>query len=159
MDHIDGMINSKLISENLCLIDSCTMHTIFKNKKYFQYLILNKTSVNIILGSSNLIEGSGRANIILPKGTKFCIDDALYSSKSRKKLISFKDTHVNGYHVEIIYEGNNEYLYITSIILGQKLILDKLLPFSSGLYYTTIRTIESYVVMHQKCSNPNMVML
>jgi hypothetical protein len=35
----------------------------------------------------------------------------------------------------------------------------KLHAFSSGLYYTTIRTIESHVVMHQKCSNPKMFML
>jgi hypothetical protein len=159
MDHIDGMINSKMIGENLYLVDSCTTHTIFRDKKYFQYLILNKASVNTILGSSNLIKGSGRANIILPKGIKFCIDDALYSSKYRRNLINFKDTYVNGYHVETTNEGSNEYLYITSIILGQKPILDKLLPFSSGLYYTTIRTIESHVVMHQKCSNPNMIML
>jgi hypothetical protein len=84
MDHTDGMINFKMIGEDLCLVDSCTTHTILRDKKYFQYLILNKASVNTISGSSNLIEGSGRANIILPKGTKFCINDALYSSKYRR---------------------------------------------------------------------------
>jgi hypothetical protein len=81
-------------------------------------LILNKASINTISGSSNLIEGFGRANVILQKKTKFCIDDALYSSKFKRNLISFKDIHLNGYHVEIINEGNDEYLYITSIILG-----------------------------------------
>jgi hypothetical protein len=84
MDHTDGMINFKMIGEDLCLVDSCTTHTILRDKKYFQYLILNKASVNTISGSSNQIEGSGRANIILPKGTKFCINDALYSSKYRR---------------------------------------------------------------------------
>jgi hypothetical protein len=83
----------------------------------------------------------------------------LHSSKFRRNLISFKDIRLNGYHVEITNEGNDEYLYITSIISGQKLILEKLTAFSSGLYYTTIRTIESHVVMHQKCSNPKMFML
>jgi hypothetical protein len=73
MGHIDGMINSKMIGENLCLVDSCTTHTILRDKKYFQNLILNKANVNTISGLSNLIESSGRANIILPKGTKFCI--------------------------------------------------------------------------------------
>jgi len=159
MSHTDGVINSKMIGEDLCIADSCTTHTILRNKKYFQLLITNKSSVNTILGSSNLIEGSGRANIILPKRTKFCIDDALYSSKSRRNLISFKDIRLNGYHVETTNEGNGEYLYITSIILGQKLILKKPSAFSSGLYYTTIRTIESHVVMHQKCYNPKMFML
>jgi transposase InsO family protein len=158
MGHIDGMINFKMICEDLCLANSCTTHTILREKKYFQYLILNKASVNIISGSSILIEGSGRANIILPKGTKLCIDDTLYSSKSRRNLINFKDIRLNGFHVETTNEGSDKYLYITSIILGKKLILKKLSAFSSGLYYTTIRTIESYVVMHQKCSNPKMFM-
>jgi hypothetical protein len=67
MSYIDGMINSKMISEDLCLADSCTTHTILRDKKYFQNLILNKASVNTISGLANLIEGSGRANIILPK--------------------------------------------------------------------------------------------
>jgi hypothetical protein len=154
MGHNDGMINFKMIGEDLCLADSCTTHTILRDKKYFQHLILNKASVNTISGSSN-----GRANIILLKGTKFCIDDALYSSKSRRNLISVKDIRLNGYHVETTNEGSAEYLYITSIISGQKLILEKLLSFSSGLYYTIIRTIESHVVMHQKCSNPKMFIL
>jgi hypothetical protein len=157
------MINSKMIGEDLCLdlciADSCTTHTILRDKKYFQYLILNKASINTISGSSNLIEGSERANIILPNGTNFCIDDALYSSKSRRNLISFKDIRLNGYHVETTNEGSDEYLYITSIISGQKLIMEKLYAFSSGLYYTTIKTIESHVVMNQKCSNPKIFML
>jgi hypothetical protein len=67
MGHIDGMINSKMIGEDLCLVNSCTTHTILRDKKYFQNLILNKAIVNTISGLSNLIEGSGRANIILPK--------------------------------------------------------------------------------------------
>jgi hypothetical protein len=119
------MINSKMIGEDLCLADSCTMHTILRNNKYFQYLILNKANVKTILGSSNLIEDSGRANIILPKGTKFSIDDALYSSKFRRNLISFMNIHLNGYHVETTNEDSDEYLYITSIISSQKLLLEK----------------------------------
>jgi hypothetical protein len=35
MGHIDEMINSKMISEDLCLEDSCTTHTILRDKKYF----------------------------------------------------------------------------------------------------------------------------
>jgi hypothetical protein len=123
--------------------------TIIQDKKNFQNLILKKASGNTISSSSNLIEGFERANIILPKGTKFCIDNALYFSKSRINLISFKDIRLNGYHVETTNEGNDEYFYITSIISGQKLILEKLTAFSSGIYYTTIRIIESHVVMHQ----------
>jgi hypothetical protein len=131
-----------------CLADNATTHTILTDNKYFQQLILSKAKVNTISGSSNLIEGFGRANIMLPRGTKIRIDDALYSSKSRRNLLSFKDIHGNGYHIETNNEGNEEYLYITSMILGQKLVLEKLSIFSSRLYYTTMRTIEANVAMH-----------
>ncbi|KAG2713178.1 hypothetical protein I3760_04G163900, partial [Carya illinoinensis] len=102
--------------ENICLADNCTTHTILKNKKYFQCLTLNRTNVNTISSFLNLIEGFRRANIMLPKETKFYINDALYSSKSRRNLLSFKDIRHNGYHVETINKGNNEHLYIISMI-------------------------------------------
>ena len=139
-------------SENFCLADSATTHTILKDKKYFQSLILCKANVNTILGSSNLIEGSGRAIIMLSKDTKLCIDDVLYASKSSRNLLSFKDIRYNGYHIETNNEDSEKFLYITSIVSGQKLILEKLSIFSFGLYYTTMRTIETNVAIHQKCS-------
>ena len=94
-----------------------------KIKKYFQNLKLCETNVDTILGSSNLIEGFGRVTIMLLKGTKFCIDDVLYSSKSSRNLLSFKDICYNGYHIETNNEGSEEFLYITSILSDQKLIL------------------------------------
>jgi hypothetical protein len=117
MSLIDGF-NSNMMGEDFCLADSTTTHTILKDKKYFQQLSLSKAYVNTISGSSNLIEGFGRANIMLLKGTKLYIDDALYSSKSRRNLLNFKDIHHNGYHIETNNKGNEEYLYITSIVLG-----------------------------------------
>ena len=69
------------------------------------------------------------------------------------------DIRRNGYHIETTNEGRKEYLYITSNVSGRKLVLEKFSALSSGLYYTTIRTIESYTVMHQKCSNPKLFML
>jgi hypothetical protein len=47
----------------------CMIHNdgMIQENKHFQYLILNKASFNTISRSSNLIEGSGRANIILSK--------------------------------------------------------------------------------------------
>ena len=50
-------------------------------------------------------------------------------------------------------EENIECLCITSIISGKKCILEKLPAFSSGLYYTNIRMIESYTVVNQKFTN------
>ena len=80
-------------SENFCLADSATTHTILKDKKYFQSLKSCKANVNTISGSLNLIEGFERVIIMLPKGIKLCIDDALYSSKSSRNLLNFKDIH------------------------------------------------------------------
>ncbi|KAB2052786.1 hypothetical protein ES319_A12G145100v1, partial [Gossypium barbadense] len=98
--------------EDLCLAYSATTHTILKDKKYFSHLTMSNTHVNTISGSSKLIKGSGRAIILLPKGTKFIIDDALYSTKSQRSLLSFKDIRLNGYHIETMNEKNVKYLYI-----------------------------------------------
>ncbi|TYJ27310.1 hypothetical protein E1A91_A07G177600v1, partial [Gossypium mustelinum] len=101
--------------------------------------------VNTISGSSKLIECFRRAIILLPKGTKFVINDALYSTKSQKILLSFKDIRLNGYHIETMNEKNIEYLYITNVKCGKKYVLDRLAGFSSGLYYTHKTAIESHV--------------
>ena len=53
-----------------------------------------------------------------------------------------------GYHIETMNKDNVEYLYITSIISSQKLIMQKFPAFSSMLYHTTIKPIELYVVMN-----------
>ena len=84
-------LNFKMIEGDVCLADCATTHTILIEKIYFFNLITTNTSVSIISGTSNLIEGSGRANIVLPNGTRFHINHALYSSKSRRNLLSFKD--------------------------------------------------------------------
>ena len=88
MSLIDGF-NFKMMGEDFCQVDSVTTYTILKDKKIFSIIILNKAYVNTISSSSNLIEDFGRANIMLPKGTKLYIDDALYSSKSQKKFTQF----------------------------------------------------------------------
>ena len=51
-------------------------------------------------------------------------------------------------------DGNKECLYITSIISGKNIIAEKLSTFSSGLYHTTIKFIESNVVVNQKFNDP-----
>ena len=117
-------------------------------KKYFSNISLVKSNVNTISGLVDLIQGSERENIILPRGTKIHINDALYSTKSKRNFLSFKDICQNGYHIETMNDDSNEYLLITSIIYGEKHILEKLLSFSCGLYQTIIRPIESYVVMN-----------
>ncbi|TYG80371.1 hypothetical protein ES288_D02G210900v1, partial [Gossypium darwinii] len=106
--------------------------------------------VNTISGSSKLIEGFGRAIILLPKGTKFVINDAIHFIKSQRNLLSFKDIHLNGYHIDTMNEKNIEYLYITNVEYGKKYVLERLPAFSSGLYYTHISAIETHVTTNQK---------
>ena len=94
-----------------------------------------------------------------PNGTRFHINDVLYSSNSRRNLLNFNDVRKNGYHIETMNKDNVEYLYITSIIFYQKLIMEKPSHFSFGLYHTTIKPIESYVVVNQKFNNPKVFVL
>ena len=123
-------------------------------------MTLIKANVSTISGTTtNLVEGFRRANIMLLNGTRFHINNALYSSKSRKNLLSFKDIRRNEYHIETMDENNVEYLYITSIISSQKLIMEKLLVVSSRLYHTIIMPIESYVVINQKFNDPKVFVL
>ena len=96
---------------------------------------------------------------MLPCNTIFHINNALYSIRSRKNMLSFKDIRHHGYHIETTYDNNKEYLCITDIVSSQKLVVEKLPAFSSGLYYTTITTIELNMVMNQKLSHPNIFML
>ena len=122
-------------------------------------MTLIKANISTISGTTNLVEGSRRANITLPNGTRFHINDALYFKKSRRNLLSFKDIYINGYLIETMNGDNVKYLYITSIISGQKLIMEKLLAFSFGLYHTIIMPIESYVIINQKFNDPKVFVL
>ena len=74
-----------------CLVDCATTHTILRDKKYFSTFTLAQSNVHTISGPVDLIKGSGRATIILQKDTKFHIEDALYSNKYSRNLLSFKD--------------------------------------------------------------------
>ena len=96
----------KMNDSDICLPDNATTHTILREKKYFLNLIVTNASVSTIFSTSDLTEGSGRENIMLPNGTRFHINDALYSSKSKRNFLSFKDIRKNGYHIETMNEGN-----------------------------------------------------
>ncbi|KAK9097848.1 hypothetical protein Syun_024893 [Stephania yunnanensis] len=69
---------------DICLADCATTHTILKNREYFSNLNLAEANVQTISGISNLINGSGRANIMLPGGTTIHVDNALYSKNPKK---------------------------------------------------------------------------
>jgi len=100
-----------------------------------------------------MIEGSERANIIFSKGTRFIIDNALFSTKSRRNLLSFKDIHHNRYYIETTNE-NDKYLHIVSNVSTKKNI-GKNIILSSGLYYTSISTIKTNAIMNQNFNKTN----
>ena len=129
----------------------------FERKKYFFNLIVTNASVSTISSISDLIEGSGRANIMLPNGARFHINDALYSSKSTRNLLSFKDICKNGYHIETMNKGNKESLYITSIIYGKKIVAKKLPAFSSGssMIRQIMKQSHGHPLKNQKILLPN----
>ena len=66
-------LSDTMNGEDICLADSATTHTIFRTTKYFEHITMIRAGVNTISGSSNIIEGSGKANIVLPNGTKLCL--------------------------------------------------------------------------------------
>ena len=71
---------------------------------------------------------------MLQNGTIFHINDMLYSSKSTRNLLSFKDIHKNGFHIETMNDSNIECLYNTFIVYDKDLVVEKLLVISSELY-------------------------
>ena len=105
-------------------------------------------NVTTISSNANCIEGFRRTNILLLGRTKFIIDDALLSTKSKINLLSFKDIQRNEYYMETMNEDDIEYLYITSIVSCEKCVLEKLFVFSFVLYYTNISTIEVHATMN-----------
>ena len=139
-----------------CLVDCATTHTILLDKKYFSNLTLVPFNVQTISGLIDLIKGSGRATIVLPNGTKCQIDDSLYSNKSNRNLLSFKDICQNGYHIEIMSHNGNEYLLITG---QKKKKFEQLISSLYGLYQTTIRPLESHIVMNQNFNDTKAFLL
>ena len=76
---------------SLLRIDQLYAIWILRDEKYFSNFTLAQSNVHTISGPVNLIKGSSKATIILPKGTKLQIEDALYSNKSSRNLLSFKN--------------------------------------------------------------------
>ena len=110
ISEIHVLFGLKMNEDDVCLVDCATTHTILRDKRYFLELTLIKENVSTISGTTNLVEGFRRANITLPNGTRFHINDALYSRKSRRNLLNFKDIRRNRYHIETMNEDNIEYL-------------------------------------------------
>ena len=74
---------------DVCLANYATTHIILQDKRYFLDLKLTNVNISTISSTTNLIEGSRRANIMLPNGTRFHINDALYSTPNLFSLFLF----------------------------------------------------------------------
>ena len=96
----------KMTKDDVCLVDCETTYTILRDKRYFLELTLIKANVCTIISITNLVEDSGIGNIMLPNGTRFHINDALYSRKSIRNLLSFKYIRRNVHHIETMNEDN-----------------------------------------------------
>ena len=81
--------------DDVYLVYYVTTHTILRDKRYFLELTLIKANVSTISSTTTLVEGFGRTNITLSNEIRFHINNALYSSKSKINLLSFKDIHIN----------------------------------------------------------------
>ena len=83
---------------------------------------------------------------MLSNGTILTIKEALYSPRSGRTLLSFKDIRDNTYHLETIEDHGSEFLCITSYEYGQKHIHEKLEHLPRGLYITTIHGMLAHHV-------------
>ena len=135
---------------DLCIADSGATHTILKSKRYFYELKQTKGIVNTISGPVDLIEGVGKANISLPNGTKLIIENALFSPKSTRNLLSFKNIYYNGYDTQSRTAGNEKYLHIIS----KDQILEKLPMLHSGLHYTHINVPQAHMAVKENFCDP-----
>ena len=97
-----------------------------------------------------MIEGTGKAHFILPNGTSFCIENALFSPKSNRNLLSFNDIYFKGYDTKTVTIENKKYMYI----IDKNHVLEKLPTLDSGLHYTYIHMIESNMVIERKHCDP-----
>ena len=97
----------------MCLVDSCTTHTILREVKFFQTLTKREGQVLTIAGRNAMIVGSGRATFILPMGTQIYIEEALLYPDSTRTLLSYRDIWKNGIHVETHEEHNEEFFLFT----------------------------------------------
>lgn len=77
--------------------------------------------MNIISSLANSIKDFRRAILLLVSITKLEIQNALYSAKSKRNPLSFKNIRRNRYHNETLSENKAYYLYIIKNVLGKKL--------------------------------------
>ncbi|KAK1406586.1 hypothetical protein QVD17_42024 [Tagetes erecta] len=136
---------------DMCIADSGATHTILKSKKYFYELKPTKGMIGTISGPSNLIEGVGKANLELSNDTKLLIDNALFSPKATRNLLSFKNIYHNGYDIQSRTIGDEKYLHI----MKKNHIFEEMPMLHSGLHYTYINVPQAHMAVKEKIYDPS----
>lgn len=131
---------------DLGIADTGSTHTILKSNKYFSELKPTKGTLNTISRLVKLVEGVRKANFILSDCTKLLIDNALFSPKSKRNLLSFLDIYRNGYDTQTNIIGNDKYFHTTN----KTYVLEKPPMLHSGLHYAHINLAESHMVIKEK---------
>jgi len=121
-------------------VDSGTTNSILRETKYFQTLTKRQGNVLTIAGRDATIVGSGSATIVLPMGTQITIEDALLYPDSKRTLLSYRDIHQNGFILKPVITIMRRFSSLLKSGYGKE-IIEKILSFSSGLYYTYIKPV------------------
>jgi hypothetical protein len=78
------------MEEEVCLVDSCTINSMFRETKYFLTLTKSNRNILTIAERDAMIVGTGRAAITLPMGTHIIIEDVLLYPDSTRTLLSYR---------------------------------------------------------------------
>ena len=141
------------MDEEIYPVDSCTTGTILRDTRYLQTLRKYEGSITTIIGNDNKIVGTGRATIILPNGTILVINEALLYPDSTRTLLSFKDIHANGFHVETNDDEGEECLIMTRKHGDQKTIVESFPSVKESLYYMYVKPQSDIAVFKTIFSN------
>jgi hypothetical protein len=133
------------VEEKMCLVDSCTTNSIFRETKYFQTLTQRSGNVLTIDRHDAMIVGSGRATITFLNGTQVTIDDVLLYPDSTRTLISFRDIRKSGLPIRTYEDNKEEFLLITKSSGYGHEVLERIPSTPFRLYYTYIKHVP-YVI-------------
>ncbi|GKA51598.1 disease resistance CC-NBS-LRR class family protein [Tanacetum coccineum] len=117
-----------------------------RNNTYHAPQVNNLNQKSNKVGSTKLIDGVGKANVVLPNGTQLLIDNALFSLKSKRNLLSFRCIYHNGYDTQSRTIGNKKYLHI----INENQVFEKLPMLYFGLHYTHINVPQAHMAVKEK---------
>jgi hypothetical protein len=141
------------MEEEMCLMDSCTINSVLRDKFFFQTLTKRAGNVLTIMGRNAKIVGYGRAIVAFFNGTQVTIEDALLYPDSTHTLISFRDIRKSVLHISTYEDSNEEFLLITKSSRYGHEVLERIPSLLLGLYYTYINLIlhVAYKVNFSEC--------